>query len=77
MNGVGRGQELMVWDPLIVWTWGREVAVVFCCSARDKPEGLGLEKQREWRRSVGTLPGCLWGIFLKNEEHSFTQHQYN
>ena len=36
---------------------GRKLQLVFCCSARDKPEGLGLKDQREGESPTGRLPG--------------------
>lgn len=33
-----------------------------CCRTREGTEGFGLGEQREWRSSVGTLPGLLAGV---------------
>lgn len=33
--------------------------LVFCCSAGEEPEGLGLGEQKEQRRSAGRLPVLL------------------
>lgn len=43
MTVVGRPEEGGLWDPQEAWGEGKEgVQLVFCVSARDKPEGLGL-----------------------------------
>jgi hypothetical protein len=33
-----------------------------CCNAREKLEGLGPGKQRNWRRSSGRLPNLCAGL---------------
>lgn len=40
----------------------RRLLLVFCYSTRDETDGFGLWKQRERKRSIGSLPDFLVGM---------------
>jgi hypothetical protein len=52
----GSGGEQSLGSTGDVNSGQRRLHLMLYCSDKDKPEGLGLGKQQEWRRSEDSLP---------------------
>lgn len=60
---------ILGWDgrrvPQEMWVAGRgegSMSLMFCCSARNKFEGLGLGEQREWIKSASPSAFLAWPV---------------